>query len=124
MEQVCSITNCSAVIVIQEGQEAAMFNGKPVCEKCDRFLHKSLPISTGKLVSVKKPYEEPEAYKQESFTTDEPFMTTRRICRPLSGATRSGANKSLTGRVVCGTSTSPAAWNPRRRRNARYPTRS
>ncbi|KAG1830069.1 hypothetical protein DFJ58DRAFT_737107 [Suillus subalutaceus] len=42
-----------------------MFNGKPVCEKCDRFLHKSLPTSTGKLVSVKKPYEEAEVYKQE-----------------------------------------------------------
>ncbi|KAG2041017.1 hypothetical protein BDR03DRAFT_947970 [Suillus americanus] len=65
MEQVCSMTNCSAVIVIQERQEAAMFNGKPVCEACNRFLHKSLPTSTRKIASVKKPYEEAEVYKQE-----------------------------------------------------------
>ncbi|KAG1809118.1 uncharacterized protein BJ212DRAFT_1302686 [Suillus subaureus] len=34
MEQVCSNLRCSAVIVIPEGQEVALFDRKSVCEKC------------------------------------------------------------------------------------------
>ncbi|KAG2753739.1 hypothetical protein P692DRAFT_20828727 [Suillus brevipes Sb2] len=53
MTQVCSILKCSAVITIQEGQEAAVFHdktvcakcyGKPICAKCDRVLHAQIPI--------------------------------------------------------------------------------
>lgn len=66
MEQVCSLSKCSEVITIQEGQKVAMFNGKPICEKCDRFFHAPLPVFTKKPEPAKqKPYEEPEAYKEE-----------------------------------------------------------
>lgn len=49
-----------------QGQKVAMFNGKPICEKCDRFFHAPLPVFTKKPEPAKqKPYEEPEAYKEE-----------------------------------------------------------
>lgn len=52
MTQVCSILKCSAVITIQEGQEAVIHDktvcakcyGKPICAKCDRVLHAQIPI--------------------------------------------------------------------------------
>ncbi|KAG1794552.1 uncharacterized protein HD556DRAFT_1442739 [Suillus plorans] len=61
----CSIRKCSAAISVQEGQEVKLFDGMPVCEKCDAFLHAPLPTFTRKTESVKKPYEESEAYKKE-----------------------------------------------------------
>ncbi|KAG2351802.1 hypothetical protein BDR07DRAFT_1415327 [Suillus spraguei] len=50
-----------------------MFEGKPVCQKCDRFIHMSLPTTTRKMEPVKKPYEEPEAYKKEVLHDGRPL---------------------------------------------------
>ncbi|KIK37177.1 hypothetical protein CY34DRAFT_810619, partial [Suillus luteus UH-Slu-Lm8-n1] len=89
MTQVCSILKCSAVITIQEGQEAAVFHnktvcekcyGKPICANCDRVLHMQLPtISVTKIVPYE--YEGPD-YETELIYTylpkPKPGYTIRR----------------------------------------------
>lgn len=68
------MNKCHANIAIQEGQTVAMFNGKPVCEKCDRFLHAPLPTITKKTEPEKRPYEEAEAYKREFIRDGQEFL--------------------------------------------------
>ncbi|KAG1751972.1 hypothetical protein EDD22DRAFT_1052849 [Suillus occidentalis] len=71
MGQVCS--KCHAKIAIQKGP-VAMFDGKPVCNKCDRRVHAPLPTITKKTEPEKKPYEEPEAYKREFIHDGREFL--------------------------------------------------
>ncbi|KAG2124408.1 uncharacterized protein EDB93DRAFT_1258792 [Suillus bovinus] len=66
MEQVCSRIKCSEVIAIQEGRKVAMFDGKPLCQKCASFFYEPLPSIPRKTEPVRqKPYEESKAYKKE-----------------------------------------------------------